>query len=145
MINEPELLFVLKASWQNLSHSQSLHRFCLYFTINQFSDVSITGSGQGTIVLCKNCANGILEPRHYFTSKCKIKNICCLLIHCHKELFDSELLILKGLVDNNRNIFLDELTLEFSIKTGNYVHYSSIWRYITADLYYSLKVLSRAA
>ena len=41
--------------------------------------------------------------------------------------------------------FFYELALEFGIKIGNYVHYSSIWRYTTTDLNYSLKVLSRAA
>ena len=50
---------------------------------------------------------------------------------------------MKELVDKNPNIDVDKLTLEFAIKTHNYIHYSSIWRYVTHDLNYSLIALSR--
>ena len=60
----------------------------------------------------------------------------------NKKISNEELMILKGLVDKKPNIYLDELTLEFAIKTNIYVHYSSIWRYVTNDLNYSLKFLS---
>ena len=59
-----------------------------------------------------------------------------------KNTSDTELLLLKELLDENPNIYLDELTIAFGVRTGNYVHCSTIWRYVTRELNYSLKVLT---
>ena len=58
---------------------------------------------------------------------------------------ESDLLLLKELVDEDPNIYLDELTLLFGIKTGKYIHQSTVWKYVVEDLGYSLKVLTRVA
>jgi len=53
--------------------------------------------------------------------------------------------ILKEFVDQNANIFLDELTIAFRIKIGNCFIYSTICRYVTKELNYCLMVLTRIA
>jgi len=58
---------------------------------------------------------------------------------------DGELLILKQIVDANPNYYLDEVTLLFGVKTGKFVHYTTIWRYMTMKLDYSMQVLSKKA
>lgn len=54
---------------------------------------------------------------------------------------DSELLELKYMVDEDPNLYLDEITLQFAIKTGKYLSHSTIWVYLHDKLGYSLHVL----
>ena len=58
---------------------------------------------------------------------------------------DSELLQLKYMVDEDPNLYLDEIALRFAIKTGKYLSYSTIWVYLHDKLGYSLRVLSDVA
>lgn len=58
------------------------------------------------------------------------------------ELLDNgDVLILKGIVDQNPNFYLDELAYFFGMTTGKFVHYSTIWRCLVQKLDYSMKVL----
>ena len=63
----------------------------------------------------------------------------------NKIISESDLLLLKELVDEDPNIYLDELTLLFGIKTGKYNRQSTVWKYVVEDLGYSSKVLTRVA
>ena len=54
---------------------------------------------------------------------------------------DHELLQLKQIVDDNPNLYLDEISLRFGIKTGKYLCDSTIWSYLSGKLGYSLRVL----
>ena len=58
---------------------------------------------------------------------------------------DADILSLKDIVDENPNLYLDEIAFLFGIKTGKYVHYSTVWRCITEKLEYSTKVLQTVA
>ena len=58
---------------------------------------------------------------------------------------DDELLQLKYIIDDNPQLYLDEISLHFAIKTGKYLCDSTIWTYMTNKLGYSLKVLSDVA
>ena len=41
------------------------------------------------------------------------------MVGCKKKrISEAELLILKEMVDNNLNLYLDKLTLQFGVKTG---------------------------
>ena len=53
-----------------------------------------------------------------------------------------QLIELKKIVDSNPNLFLDEIALTFGIATGQCLHYSTIWRYMTKHLYYSQQMLN---
>ena len=58
---------------------------------------------------------------------------------------DNDALILKGIVDKNPNLYLDELSFLFDVKTGNFVHYTTICRCLIEKLQYSLQVLQTIA
>ena len=58
---------------------------------------------------------------------------------------DGDVLILKGIVDNNPNLYLDELSFLFGIKTDKFVHYSTIRRCLDEKLGYSMKMLQTVA
>ena len=58
---------------------------------------------------------------------------------------DNDVLVLKDIVDNNPNHYLDELAFLFGIKSGKFVHYSTICRTLKEKLSYSLQVLSTIA
>ena len=58
---------------------------------------------------------------------------------------DNDVLILKSIVDNNPNHYLDELAFIFGVKTGKFVHYSTICRTLKEKLEYSLQVLTTIA
>ena len=68
-------------------------------------------------------------------------------LHATKNelLNDADILVLKEIVDENPNLFLDELAFIFGIKTGTFVHYSTIRRCLTEKLRYSMKVLQTVA
>ena len=40
---------------------------------------------------------------------------------------DVSILELKEIVDDNPNLYLDELTFLFGVKTGKFVHYITVW------------------
>ena len=61
-----------------------------------------------------------------------------------KTVSDSNLFLLKELVDEDPNIYLDELTLSFGIMKGEHAHQSTVWKHIAEDLGYTLKVLESA-
>ena len=48
--------------------------------------------------------------------------------HKNQLLDDSDVLILKHIVDENPNFYLDELVFQFGMTTGVFVHYSTIRR-----------------
>ena len=54
---------------------------------------------------------------------------------------DGDVLILKGIVDQNPNFYLDELAFLFCMTTKKIVHYSTIRRCLVQKLNYSMKVL----
>lgn len=58
---------------------------------------------------------------------------------------DSELLVLKGIVDEHPKFYLDEVALAFMIKTGKCIHFSTLWNYITKRLGYSLQMIISSA
>ena len=58
---------------------------------------------------------------------------------------DDDILALKEVVDENPNLYLDELAFLFGIKTGKFIHYSSIRRCMIDKLGYSLQVLQTVA
>ena len=58
---------------------------------------------------------------------------------------DNDALILKGIVDKIRDLYLDELSFLFGVKTGKFVHYSTIRRCLVEKLQYSLQVLQTIA
>jgi putative heme iron utilization protein len=58
---------------------------------------------------------------------------------------DSELLQLKEIVDENPNLYLDEIALDFAVKTGKYLAYNSISVILRTKLNYSMQVLSEVA
>ena len=58
---------------------------------------------------------------------------------------DGDVLILKGIVDENPNYYLDELAFLFGMSTGKFVHYSTIRRCLVDKMGYSLKVLQTIA
>ena len=49
---------------------------------------------------------------------------------------DADILALKELVDENPNYYLDELAFNFGIKTGKFVHFSTICRCMITKLNY---------
>ena len=67
--------------------------------------------------------------------------------HARKNelLGDDDILILKEIVDENPNLYLDELAFLFGIKTDKFVHYSTIRRCFVEKLGYSMKVLQTVA
>ena len=56
-----------------------------------------------------------------------------------------ELQQLKNIIDNRPDLYLDEIALVFGVTTGKYVHHSTLWRYITEHLNYSLQCLTERA
>ena len=50
----------------------------------------------------------------------------------------AELAILKQIVDNRPDLFLDEIAVVFGLQTGKFFHHTTLWRYITNHLNYSL-------
>ena len=58
---------------------------------------------------------------------------------------DGDVLVLKDIVDNNPNYYLDELAFLFGMSTGKFVHYSTIRRCLVERLGYSMKVLQTIA
>ena len=58
---------------------------------------------------------------------------------------DNDVLILKSIVDNNPNHYLDELAFLFGVKTGTFVHYSTIRQSMKEKLNYSLQWLTTIA
>ena len=44
---------------------------------------------------------------------------------------DGELIQLKKILDDHPNLYLDEIALAFHITSGKYLHYTTIWNYIT--------------
>ena len=58
---------------------------------------------------------------------------------------DAELLILKKIVDDHPNQYLDELALLFAVRTGKFLHYSTVWKYVHGKLNYSLQALTTRA
>ena len=58
---------------------------------------------------------------------------------------DHELLQLKQIVDDNPNLYLDEISLRFGIKTGKYLCDSTIWSYLSGKLGYNLRALTDVA
>eukprot|EP00555_Chaetoceros_dichaeta_P014713 CAMPEP_0198271402 /NCGR_PEP_ID=MMETSP1447-20131203/49036_1 /TAXON_ID=420782 /ORGANISM="Chaetoceros dichaeta, Strain CCMP1751" /LENGTH=163 /DNA_ID=CAMNT_0043963973 /DNA_START=160 /DNA_END=648 /DNA_ORIENTATION=- len=58
---------------------------------------------------------------------------------------DGDILVLKEIVDENPNLYLDELAFLFGIKTNKFVHYSTIRRCMDEKLGYSMKVLQTVA
>ena len=58
---------------------------------------------------------------------------------------DHDILVLKEIVDNNPNCYLDELAFLYGVKTGTFVHYSTIRRSMKEKLNYSLQVLETIA
>ena len=76
--------------------------------------------------------------------KKKMKNKM-LMMGSKAAIDDNELMILKYLVDEDPNLYLDEIALRFAIKTGKYLCHNTIWRYLHDRLGYSLRVLSDVA
>ena len=58
---------------------------------------------------------------------------------------DEQLLQLKELIDEYPQLYLDEISLYFGVKTGVYLLTCTIWRYMTNNLGYSLRVLSEVS
>lgn len=58
---------------------------------------------------------------------------------------DGCIIILKGIVDENPNLYLDELAFLFRIMIDKFVHYSTIRRCLDEKLGYSMKVLQTVA
>ena len=58
---------------------------------------------------------------------------------------DGDVLILKGIVDSNPNLYLDELSFLFGITTNKFVHYSTIRQCLDEKLGYSMKMLQTVA
>ena len=54
---------------------------------------------------------------------------------------DNELIILKSIVDRNPNLYLDEISMLFGIATKKFLHYTTIWRYMSERLGYSQQVM----
>lgn len=63
----------------------------------------------------------------------------------NRALNNEELQKLKTLIDENPNLYLDEIAISFGNKTGKYLKYNTIWNYATKELGYSLKVISLRA
>ena len=57
----------------------------------------------------------------------------------------AELAILKQIVDNRPDLFLDEIAVVFGVQTGKFFHHTTLWRYITNHLNYSLQSLTERA
>ena len=57
----------------------------------------------------------------------------------------SELMQLKNIVDENPNLYLDEIALKFAVKTGKYLAYNTISVILRTKLNYSMQVLSQVA
>ena len=58
---------------------------------------------------------------------------------------ETELHQLKGIIDRRPDLYLDEIALLFGIETGKYVHHTTLWRYVTVHLNYSLQCLTERA
>ena len=58
---------------------------------------------------------------------------------------DGDLLVLKRIVDENPNYYLDEFAFQFGMITGTFVHHSKIRRCLVERLGYSLEVLKTIA
>ena len=63
----------------------------------------------------------------------------------NKNSHDSNLPLLKELVDENLSTHLNELVLSFMIMTGKCAHQRSARKFAVEDLSCTLKVLARAA
>ena len=61
------------------------------------------------------------------------------------KLDDKELVILKKIIDNNPNYYLDEIVLMLVVQTGKALHYSTIHRYITHHFNYTLQSITACA
>ena len=68
-------------------------------------------------------------------------------MHAAKNEFldNAGILALKLIVDENPNLYLDELAFLFEIKTGTFVHYSTIRQCLVEKIGYSMKVLLTVA
>ena len=79
-------------------------------------------------------------PHRVFDRKRKLKA-------WHKDakrdqvLDDGDVLIVKGIVDENPNHYLDEIAFLFGMTTGKFVHHSTIRRCLIEELNYTMKVL----
>ena len=58
---------------------------------------------------------------------------------------DNNVLALKHIVDENPNLYLDQLAFQFGMVTGVFVHYSTIRRCLVEKLGYMMKVLLTVA
>ena len=58
---------------------------------------------------------------------------------------DGDIIILKGIVDENPNLYLDELGFLFGIMTDKFVHYGNIRRCLDEKLGYSMNVIQTVA
>ena len=61
------------------------------------------------------------------------------------KLDDEELLVLKKIVDDNPNYYLDEIVLMLVVQTGKALHYSTTHRYITHQFNYTLQSITACA
>ena len=58
---------------------------------------------------------------------------------------EEELQVLKGIIDSRPDLYLDEIAVAFGMETGKFINHSSLWRYITRYLDYSLQTLTKKA
>ena len=58
---------------------------------------------------------------------------------------DNDILVVKAIVDENPNYYLDEIAFLFGMQTGTFVHHSTIRRYLVDRLGYLMKVLQTIA
>ena len=58
---------------------------------------------------------------------------------------DNDILVVKAIVDENPNYYLDEIAFFFGMQTGTFVHHSTIRRCLVDRLGYSMKVLQTIA
>ena len=63
----------------------------------------------------------------------------------NEVLDDGDILMLKEMVVRNPNYYLDELAFLFGMKSGKFVHYSTIRKTLVEKLGYSMKVLATIA
>lgn len=62
-------------------------------------------------------------------------------VHRKQLLNDSDILLVKSIVDDNPNLYLDEISFLFGMNTGNFVHHITIRRCLVDKLYYSMTAL----
>ena len=69
----------------------------------------------------------------------------CPWLSANAKLNDEDLESLKMIVDENPDAYLDEITMYFGRETGKFFHQSTIWKYMTNNLNYTLQSLTRRA